>query len=161
MLKKLALVLFAIGIAIIGMGIAPKRTTSATIPYVPHETENQILQSDPGEVERLYQEWLKQEQLNAKKQIGKFDPCSCVSYAKWKSGINVGSIGKAKNHPINSENPTVGGLVILNESSAGHLAVVTQIWANTIVITEANFSPCKVGTREIPRNDTEILGYYY
>ena len=143
-----------------GVGIAPKKTTSATIPYVKNTNEF-LPQPDPSEVDRLYREWQVEQEIKTKKQKGNFDPCSCVSYAKWKSGIDVGSIGAAKNHPINSDTPRVGSLVITNESTAGHLAVVIQVWADTIVISESNYIECQVGTREIRRDSPLIMGYYY
>lgn len=89
-----------------------------------------------------------------------YDPCSCVSYAKWKSGINVGPIGLAKYYPINSLIPIVGAIVITSESAAGHNAVVTAIDSQYIYVTEANYIRCKVGTRKIPINSSVIRGYY-
>jgi hypothetical protein len=159
LLKKITLVIFAVGVLAMGMGIAVKKTTSATIPYV--QPKQEFLEPNPEQVDVLYQEWLKEQEIKKRKQVGKFDPCSCVSYARWKSGINVGPIGKAKNHPIDSDTPTVGGLVITNESGAGHLAVIKQVWAETIVVDESNYVPCKVSSREIRRDSPSIIGYYY
>lgn len=90
-------------------------------------------------------------------------PCSCVSYARWYSGINVGPIGYAMYHPVNSDVPTVGALVVFmasRNSPFGHLASVTAFTDSTITITESNHIPCAVGTRTISRFQTNIKGYY-
>lgn len=107
------------------------------------------LQADPAVEQQLYQEWLL-----AHKQI-----CSCVLYAKTLTGYEK-SIGLAKNWPINNQTPQIGAVVILNESYLGHVAVVEAVFENTIVITEANYIPCKVGSRELNKNDKNIRGYY-
>lgn len=119
----------------------------------------------PEDSEKLYQDWLKSKQ--SKKSIKKlapptgYDACSCVSYARWRSGINVGSIGQAKNHPINSQTPTVGALVITSESEAGHLAVVSALDDMFIYLDEANYSSCRVTiSRPLLRTSSLIKGYY-
>lgn len=141
------------GFGISIMMVFPEKTISLNLPAT--ESKIEYLEADPVVVEKLYRQWFSE-----KPKQGNFNPCSCVSYAKWKSGINVGSIGAAKNHPINSKEPKVGGLVILRESAFGHLAEVSQVWEETIVISESNHIPCKTGTREINRNDNKIIGYY-
>lgn len=90
-----------------------------------------------------------------------YDPCSCVSYARWKTGINVGSIGVARNHPINSQIPKENAIVVMNSKyPAGHLAVVAEINQDTITITESNATPCKVTSRTLPKNSELIKGYF-
>ena len=138
--------------------VATRKTDSATTQYTQTNEENVYLEANPAQAEELYQEWF---QTQKQKEVGYYNPCSCVSYAKWKSGIDVGSIKLAKNHPIDSQSPIVGAIVVFNLSPAGHLAVVTEVFTDTIVIAEANYSPCRVGTREVSRDDPTILGYYY
>jgi hypothetical protein len=88
--------------------------------------------------------------------------CSCVEYAKAKSGINIGrSIKVAKNHPINSATPIEGAIGVIGTGQAGHLFVVTAIKGDMIEINESNYEPCKITTRLIPINAEYIKGYYY
>lgn len=89
-----------------------------------------------------------------------YDPCSCVSYSRWKSGIYTGRIGVARRHPINATKPTVGAIVVTNESRAGHVGVVISVEGETFTITEANYSRCRVGTRTLSINSKVIKGFY-
>ena len=89
-----------------------------------------------------------------------YNPCNCVSFARWKTGIDVGIIGVAGNHPVNSINPIVGGYVIF-KGNPGHIAVVTSVDNDFITIEEANYKPCAYGTRTINLNQSNIKGYYY
>lgn len=96
-------------------------------------------------------------------KIKAYNPCSCVSYAKWLSGINVGIIGMAKNHPINSQTPQIGSLVVFagnSKSPAGHLAVVIAINGNQLTIKESNWIHCQQGQRVIPSDEPDIKGFY-
>lgn len=89
-----------------------------------------------------------------------YDPCSCVSYSRWKSGIYTGRIGVARRHPINSQTPTIGAIVVTNESWAGHVGVVISVGDGQFTITEANYSRCRVGTRTLSINSKVIKGFY-
>lgn len=86
--------------------------------------------------------------------------CSCVTYAKQRSGINVGPVGYAKNHPINSHVPKVGSIMVMHSGWTGHLAVVTAVKGNLITITEANWKHCQQSTRTLNANNPSIRGYY-
>jgi hypothetical protein len=90
-----------------------------------------------------------------------FSACSCVSYAKWKTGINVGSIGYAKRHPINHSTPVVGAIGVMryNASASGHLFAVGAIEGNRMLISEANWSRCRVTSRWVAIDYGE--GFYY
>lgn len=83
-----------------------------------------------------------------------------MSFARFKSGIVFPPIGLARNLKPNLTYPVVGAIVILNESSAGHMAVVTEVWADTFTITEYNYIPCKGSVRELNKNDKDIIGFY-
>lgn len=90
-----------------------------------------------------------------------FNPCNCVSFARWKTGVNTGSIGVARNHPINSQIPKVGAIVVMDSKyPSGHLAVITEVADETISIIEANATPCQVTSRTIDKNNRLIMGYY-
>lgn len=87
--------------------------------------------------------------------------CSCVLFAKAYSGKNPGSVGYARNWPVNSNVPVVGAVGKTNESWAGHVFVVTAINSDgTISVIEGNLSRCRVTTRKIPINSPIIRGYY-
>ncbi len=93
-----------------------------------------------------------------KSTVGTF--CSCVLFAEALTGKNPGIIGFAKNWPINSHIPTVGAIGITNESSAGHVFVVTAVDGANIEVTEANKTHCIVTSRTLPINSPFIRGYY-
>ena len=96
----------------------------------------------------------------AQKKSNGFNPCSCVSYARWATGIDVGPIYLAKYHPVNSSTPAVGGLAITYESWAGHISVVTAISEQTFRVKEYNYSSCKYTERELPQNYRLLKGFY-
>ncbi len=102
-----------------------------------------------------------------------YDPCSCISYAKWLSGINVGSMSLfgpgigAKNHPTNSQVPVVGGLVIfkggVGMSNNGHAATVIEVDGNKFTTKGGNEVSCVVGTirhYDLGVDYVKIKGFY-
>ena len=91
---------------------------------------------------------------------GKFNSCSCVIYARWKSGIDFPPIGLAKNLKTNSDWPSVGAIVKTTDNPyTGHLAVVIAIEGNTLTVAESNYIPCREGTRKLNIDDASIIGY--
>ena len=91
-----------------------------------------------------------------------YDPCSCVSYARWRTGINVGSVGTASRHPVNSDVPRVGGLIILYDRQAGHAGAVENVNGEEITYSDCNEDyHCKCGKRTILLSDSKIKGFYY
>lgn len=89
-----------------------------------------------------------------------YNVCSCVSYARWRSGINVPPMGLAKYWPVNSDIPVVGAVVVFGGSSTGHAAVVVEILGTKMRLDEANYTRCRVTTdRWVDMNDPTILGY--
>lgn len=115
------------------------------------EYEKSVLKGDIIVAEELYK---------ARKVPKNFNPCSCVSYARYKAQATFGPIGMAKNLIPNSQSPEVGAIVITSESRFGHQAYVTEVWADEIVVEEANYQPCKVTKRTIKRDSPLIRGYY-
>jgi hypothetical protein len=85
--------------------------------------------------------------------------CSCVLFVKSKTGFSR-SIGYARNWPKNTTAPQVGGVVITNESRAGHVAYITGLNSESIEVIEANYVKCKVSTRTIPLNSKIIMGFW-
>lgn len=114
----------------------------------------------PVDAERLY----KKQQRVVKSRVTatrSYNPCSCVSYARYIRGVDVGSIGVARNHPVNAQVPTVGAYVVTYESWAGHLGVVTGVTDTHIIISEANYVRCTVTKgRMLPIDSPLIKGYY-
>ena len=88
-----------------------------------------------------------------------FSPCSCVSYSKFRTGYSE-SVGNARNWPKNSQVPTVGGVVVTNESRPGHVGYIIAVREGSFDIIEANYSRCKVTTRTISINNPLILGFW-
>jgi hypothetical protein len=88
-----------------------------------------------------------------------FDPCSCVSFAKALTGHLGETWGNAGNIQPNTTKPQIGFLVLLNEGTYGHVAVIQSIVGDTIIIRESNYIPCKTGTRTLHISDPQIRGF--
>lgn len=146
----------------------PYQTFAQTTP-IEEPTEVPILVDSPlvGDVavaDQLYQEWLVQQQpkkvVHVTHVAVKTAQCSCVLYAKALTGYTK-SIGIARRWTKNSSVPVVGGIVITNESPAGHVAFVAAIDGDTITLDEANYIRCKITTgRKLNINNPIILGYW-
>ncbi len=89
--------------------------------------------------------------------------CSCVLGARYYSGIDIGPIGYAKNHPVNLAYPAIGAIVVTYESWAGHEATIISIADDFSYfdVIETNFIRCAVTTRRIYTNNSKIKGYYW
>lgn len=90
-----------------------------------------------------------------------YSSCSCVSYAKYKTGFTQ-SVGKARNWPTNSDTPSEGAVIITYESSLGHVGIVSHWDATNVYLeSEANYSRCKMTYgRAIPIDSPLIKGYW-
>jgi hypothetical protein len=107
-------------------------------------------------------------QVKKPKEKLAYNPCSCVSYAQAKAGVDI-AVGYAKNTPINAKKPQKGAILITTESSrsmlrkgiaTGHNAYVEAVTATTITVSEANYSPCAVTKRTLALDSPVIRGYY-
>jgi surface antigen len=140
--------------------------------YVYVAEDSPVLEPNLEITASLYQDWQKA-QAEAKKprSVAKtaskgvstgYDVCSCVSYMRWRTGINVGSIGNARNHPVNSQTPKVGAIIVTYESARGHVGVVGSWDENYVYLeSEANYSRCSLTKgRAIPIHSKVIKGYY-
>jgi len=88
-----------------------------------------------------------------------YNPCSCVSFAKYKTGYTA-SVGNARNWPVNTTTQ-IGAVVVTYESAAGHVGIVTDVQDGYIIISEANYSRCKVTHgRRLPVGSNLIKGFY-
>jgi surface antigen len=120
--------------------------------------EDYVMRENPEVTEQLYEEWLNQQTKRPKQPSGR--NCSCVLFAKARTTFSQ-SIGAARNWTRNSFQPVVGGVVITNESSAGHVAIITAVREDSFDVIEANYVRCQVTTRTIPKDYKLIIGYWY
>ena len=160
-----------------GFGIAsvmafPSNTTSSTISLVAIKDEPMEINNEVAE--QLYQAWLEKQKpvVNIAGTVLKsivIDPgpymynglCSCVKYARAISGINVGPVGNAKNHPTNRILPVIGGLFITYEGPSGHMGIVIGIEGNEFIGEDFNYESCTKTIRKLPIDSPLIKGYYY
>lgn len=121
--------------------VFPTKAVSLQTPY----EEPVFLQADPPAAQILYEAW-------------KSKPfCSCVTYIR--QFRDFPPIGAARNMPILTQTPYIGAIMVTNESSAGHVALVVGITDTTVTIREANYIPCAKSTRTLNINDLRIKGY--
>jgi hypothetical protein len=139
----------------VGVGTEPKVPIGPRLPDGPSLAELQKPQPKPQK---------RINKIDSKPRLKAptgFTPCSCVSYARFITGINVGPIGVARNHPVNSSVPIIGAIMITYESRAGHASVVISFDDKFVYVNEANYSSCKVTyNRAIPIDSEVIKGYY-
>ena len=85
--------------------------------------------------------------------------CSCVEYAKSVLEKEGEIWGNAGDILPNSNEPSIGSIVLLNEGKNGHIGVITYQNDTEFTITEANYKPCEITTRTLPRDYKPIRGY--
>jgi surface antigen len=85
--------------------------------------------------------------------------CSCVTFAKRLTGYDS-VVGAAKNWPTNSELPSVGGVVVLDEGRIGHVAYITAVQEDSFTVSEANYISCKRSSRTLNISDKSIMGFW-
>jgi surface antigen len=147
------------GLLILGFGVL---CTVFPNKSISQQSSNAIIQPEPIQFlepdlagsDKLYQQWLAQKQAAKAPAF-----CSCVSFAKQLTGY-MDSVGAARNWPLNAKIPTVGGVVVLNESKAGHVAVIEAVAGSTLTVAESNYIPCQKSQRTIEINDSQIIGYW-
>ncbi|HEX9503635.1 MAG TPA: hypothetical protein VF974_04925 [Patescibacteria group bacterium] len=88
--------------------------------------------------------------------------CSCVEYVRFRSGINVGPIGVARNHPVNSVVPVSGGLVVFRWKNLGHMGYVTWTDGVNFLYDEGNADGhCAIHLGTTGHvGQTNIIGFY-
>lgn len=131
---------------------------SMEVPTVPEViiTDGAMV-ANPVVADKLYKDWQKEQELKKKRVSSGF--CSCVIYAKALTGYSQ-PVGNARNWPKNISYPVVGGVVITNESYAGHVGVITWVNGNDFAITEGNYLRCQKSTRILNTSNPAILGYW-
>ena len=88
-----------------------------------------------------------------------FNPYSCISFAKSVLGHSQSKWGNASEITPNSDEPSIGAVVLLDEGKFGHIGVVIDFTRTEITITEANWIPGIVTERTLKRNNPKIRGY--
>ncbi len=139
--------------------VFPNRAVSQTnISYEQESVTNPTAiysQPDPADVKAI----LLAAEVAKKVKIRAGDFCSCVTFVKGLTGIQK-VVGAARNWPINSKIPTVGGVVVLNESNSGHVAYITAVGEDSFTVVEANYSPCRKTQRIISFENSDIKGFW-
>lgn len=92
-------------------------------------------------------------------RVRDYNPCSCVSYAKWVAGISQSeSWGNAWNIKPNSTTPSPEGFVLTYDGK-GHIAHYV-LKGDILILDEANFESCRVTTgRQLDMDSKVIRGF--
>ena len=167
-MRKIAIILALLGWLFYAPLTAAQTNEKPTQDFSNYqEPDNWVMDRSWGDEKLAYENWQKSKPKPKAKvytQLNKptaYNPCSCVSYARYRSGINVGPIGVARNHPVNSHSPSLGAILITYESKAGHASYVVDFDDKFVYVDEANYSSCRVTYRRaIPLTSKLIKGYY-
>lgn len=81
--------------------------------------------------------------------------CNCYSQVKAIKG-KIPLMNKI----VPNSPPSIGSIAIFDYKGVKHVGVVTALQAETFTLREANFEPCKAGTREISYQDKNLVGFY-
>lgn len=88
-----------------------------------------------------------------------YDATSCVSYAKYRRPDQNFVWVAPRFVEAYDIAPSAGLLVITTEGRWGHVGYVDRVTEDAIVVTEANWVPGLVTTREIPKDSPIIRGF--
>jgi len=94
----------------------------------------------------------------AKGETWRWTVCSCVQQLK-AMGIKVPKGWNADDFIPNTI-PSKGVVIILKYKTLYHVALITDISDKGFHIRESNYQPCKTGSRVIPFNSPEIVGFW-
>lgn len=100
-------------------------------------------------------EWIAEDKSNSIN----YGFCSCVIFVKRLTGYDK-VVGEAKNWPTNSEIPSIGGVVVLDEGNVGHVAYITSVNGDSFTISEANYIICQRSSRTLNISDKSIMGFW-
>jgi len=85
--------------------------------------------------------------------------CSCISQLRIE-GIKLPKYFIEARDFIPNSPPVIGGVAIFKYKKASHVAVIKKFTKNGFIISEANYSPCLTGTREIAWDDPHLKGFW-
>lgn len=82
--------------------------------------------------------------------------CNCYQFVKAVLGKMPPMVEIAPNGP-----PEEGGVAILDYRGKKHVAVIVGLTESGVEVREANFEPCKTGTRIVEWSDPFLKGFYH
>ena len=128
---------------------------SILLPVHASEVADNVASTAPSEnyVQETYVPYVRY-----KPQGGTQYACSCIQYSKYVLGRLNEFWGNAWNLQPTSPDPYIGGLVLTSEGP-GHVAVITNIYWDSIKVIEANYVSCQITTRTIPLDSPVIRGF--
>lgn len=107
--------------------------------------------------------------------LGKGDNGHCVTYVTGITDIKIKpglarrflKVAAAEGYKTSTDTPYIGGAVQLNEGKLGHVAIVTDVIDDRIIIRERNYIATRYGRigsyivndRSIDMRDPKIVGY--
>ncbi len=141
-----------LGLGVSLLAVFPNAAISQT-------TDNEELKPPPIEYLEATPDLVAQAETLYKAKKANLGFCSCVTFVKGIVGVQV-SMGAAKNWPVNSSLPSIGGVVVTKESPYGHVAYIKSISGNTMTLTEANYVPCRKSERKMQIDDPMIIGFW-
>jgi hypothetical protein len=84
----------------------------------------------------------------------------CVSYVRAHGYEQYTGDAKDWANYINSDEPTIGGVVVLDEGPLDHLALITAVSSASLDLIEQNFEGLGiVSTRSLDRSSEDIIGF--
>lgn len=86
------------------------------------------------------------------KEDEQYTSCNCWQYVKAVLGTTPSLTQKTT--------PRGGSIAVFDYSGTPHYAVVLELKNDGFIVREANYEPCKTGTRLIKWGDTHIKGFY-
>lgn len=85
--------------------------------------------------------------------------CSCVTFAKQRVGREHETWGNAWEIEPNIDVPELGDFVLTTEGG-GHMAQLIGEENGAWSVIDANYVPCTVTIRELPKDSPVIRGYF-
>jgi len=82
----------------------------------------------------------------------------CTYYVKQVRPQTPSGLGNAKEWPVNSNKPQVGGVMVSYESSAGHVGFITGVDGDYLTVSEMNYKGFnKISSRTLKWRDNFII----
>ncbi len=91
----------------------------------------------------------------SKNQQSLWTVCNCYSYAK----VLLGKIPKMSELIPNTTIPRIGSIAVFYYNKVKHIAVITKVTEEGVWVKEANYEPCKTGSRLVKWGDKALAGF--
>ncbi len=85
-----------------------------------------------------------------------FTSCNCYQFAKYVSGIDFPRMSNIQPNTM----PSVGSIAIFDYNGIEHIAVIVELNEAYFLVNEANYKPCKIGTRRVRYDDERLVGFW-